>query len=390
MNHGSWRRLGFAAAWGLLGTFICASGCASKAECETSRCAAGNACIDDGTGSGSTCHKVCTGQADCPYGYYCNDGQLGSEGQDWCVPNTNYPPQASGQWMTPCPTSGGEKNAACDWNDFFACYGTGPTDAASFCTEFGCGEDSDCKGGWWCSTQNVGPNVTTANATFGKTRTLCLPRWYCAPCQTDHDCSAAEDGTLQHCVPDAKGNNYCTPECTGNSDCAPDATCVRQWPVCTPNAPAAQACASDDDCPSTSVAYQHCNGGKCTPECGSGAPCGAGQTCGFLDVCVPRAGECVGSGGFCSPCRSDVDCTDGFCLSAEPFSTERFCSAKATVASCDTSAADPPGCPAPTAADNWKEVVCTETPADQCVALVTLGANTAEAQDVPGCWTINR
>ena len=118
---------------------------------------------------------------------------------------------------------------------------------------------------------------------YTSTRTLCLPRWYCAPCQTDHDCSAAEDGTLQHCVPDAKGNNYCTPECTGNSDCAPDATCVRQWPVCTPNAPAAQACASDDDCPSTSVAYQHCNGGKCTPECGSGAPCGAGQTCGFLD-----------------------------------------------------------------------------------------------------------
>jgi len=387
----SWRRLGFAAALAFAGAAGGASGCSS--ECESSKCAAGNACIDDGSGSGETCHKTCTNQGECPPGWYCNDGQLGSQGKNWCVKNTNFPLPAQGQWGTACSPSGGEgSNPACDWNDYFACYGTSPTDATSFCTEYGCAQDSDCKGAWWCSTQNLGPNVTSANPTFGKTRTLCLPRWYCAPCKTDHDCSPAQDGTLQHCVPDAQKNTYCTPQCGSDADCPIDATCVAQYPVCADatGKAAGSACESDDDCPPTSDAYQHCDSGKCTPECGQGAPCGEGQTCQALSVCVPRAGVCVGDGGFCSPCRSDADCTDGYCFSGAPYSTERFCSAQASVASCDTTVLDPTGCPALTAADNWTGVGCTQKPPDQCIALVTLGAKTGQAQDVPGCWTPNR
>ena len=394
MNPGlpqSWRRLGLAAVLTFMGALAGAGGC-SKAECESSKCAAGNACLDDGSGSGETCHKVCTSQNDCPFGYYCNDGQLGSQGKNWCVENTNYPPEAAHQWNSSCPASGGEENASCDWADSFACYGNAPTDAMSFCTEYGCSQDSDCKGGWWCSTQNVGPNVVSADPTFGKTRTLCLKRLYCAPCQTDHDCYSDADTTQQHCVADTNGSGYCTPQCTGDANCALDATCVAQWPVCIPAK--GDACVSDDDCPPVGGAYQHCDSGMCTPECGSSADCTPGQTCQNLNVCVPRAGVCVGDGGFCSPCRSDADCKNGFCLSGAPFSTERFCSAASTAAQCDSSVMDPPGCPVPKASDNWKLVECPDTTdktlADQCVALVTFGAKTSAAQNVGGCWTPNR
>jgi hypothetical protein len=382
-------------------------GCSGGKGCDSAKCASGNACIDDGSGSGETCHRICTNQSECPDGYYCNDGQLGSQGKNWCAANTNYPPKKPGQWQAPCSASAGEgNNPACDSADFFACYGTSPTDTAcqtamsgcSFCTEFGCEEDSDCPGGWWCSTQNVGPNVTSAVETFGKsqTRTLCLPRWYCAPCKTDHDCALAADGsTQQHCVPDSNGNGFCAPQCQSDSNCTEDATCVPQWPICAPasgNSPAGAACQSDDDCPPTATAFQHCDAGRCTPECGGNASCPAGETCENLSVCVPRAGLCVGDGGFCSPCRSDADCTNGYCVSALPYSTERFCTVNATVADCDTSMMDPQGCPMPTSTDNWKAVGCTQlTPKlpDQCVAFVTLGTSSS-MQYVPGCWTASR
>jgi hypothetical protein len=400
MNPGlpkSLRRLVLAAVLTVLGAVAGMGGC-SNSRCESSRCAAGNACLDDGSGSGETCHKVCTSQGECPYGYYCNDGQLGPQGQNWCVANTNYPPERSGQWDTPCLPSNGEgSNKACDWTDFFACYGTSPTDAMSFCTEYGCSQDSDCEGGWWCSTQNVGPNVVSADPTYGKTRTLCLPRWYCAPCKTDHDCSPAQDGTQQHCVADTQNRGYCTPQCATNVNCPLDATCVGQWPVCTPAQ--GDTCKSDDDCPPVGGVAAHCDGGKCTSECASSTACATGQTCQNLNVCVPRAGVCVGDGGFCSPCRSDVDCTDGYCWSGAPFSTERFCTTKSTVP-CATAVAEVadagatatlPGCPVPTASDNWKMVACTTgTPPNQCVATVTLGAKTSEVQNVAGCWTPNR
>lgn len=382
----SLRRLGFAAALAFLGTLVGASGCSS--ECESSKCATGNACIDDGSGSGETCHKTCTSQVECPFGWYCNDGQLTSQHKNWCVKNTNFPPEGPMQWGTMCSPAGGEgANKDCDWNDYFACYGTNPTDAMAFCTEYGCTEDSDCKGGWWCSTQNVGPNVVSADATFGKTRKLCLPRRYCAPCETDHDC--AQDLTPQHCAPDTQGKGYCAPQCSGDAACAPDAACVVPWNVCAPAS--GPNCKSDDDCPSAAGTFQHCDSGKCTLECAGAKDCsGAGQSClpSSVKVCKPRAGVCVGDGAFCSPCRSDVDCTDGFCVSGAPFSTERFCTAQSNVAMCDSTVMNPPGCPAPTA--NAKAVQCTTAPVDQCIALVTLGAKTGQGQFVPGCWTPNR
>jgi hypothetical protein len=385
------RRLGFAMAIAWV-AWVAASGCGG--HCEDSQCAAGNACVE------GACHKICTNQAQCPANYYCNDGQANGQPKNWCVASTYPVAPGPGQWHTACHARGGEgANSACDWGDQFACYGISTTDATSFCTLYGCTADSDCPGGWWCSTQNTGPNVRSDNATFGQTRAICLPRIggltadarfrYCAPCTMDHDCYSAPGMTQQHCVKDSQGNGFCAEQCAGTGNCAFDAACVPQVTICSPAMGA--ACASDDDCPPKAGFYQHCDGGMCTTECGSDGDCASGQKCKNLSVCMPRAGTCVGDGSFCSPCRSDRDCDPNFCLSGAPYSTERFCSVKATQATCNAmTPIDPPICPALTRGDNWKGVACLVAPADQCTALVTFASGTPSAQYVPGCWTVNR
>jgi hypothetical protein len=426
-------------------------GCSSSSpsaspKCDPARCPTGNACVDDGSDAGPHCGKVCTRQSDCPFNSYCNDGQPKS----WCVPTTIVPPipkAASGQWGDFCPPNGGENNAACDVADTFGCYGTSPTDANAFCTFFDCAIDSDCKGGWWCAKVNVAPNVATTQSAFGQpVRSVCLPRGYCASCQLDHDCAPAPDGTPQHCVPDSHGNGFCSPKCGMDTNCQLDAVCRPPWAVCTPKpcasdgdcpkaAPAEQcldgvcqtlctrdvdcppsngvpqhcsptgtcapqSCVNDDDCPPTQGTFQHCNAGACTPECSGDGDCNAGvgdQKCAQpLKVCLPRAGVCFGDGGLCSPCHSDADCTDGFCLTAA-YSTERFCSkAMKSGTTCSTMGPPAGSCPAPPAGANFKQVACTSaasdfSPANQCVGEVSFGrTSTGQVQFVPGCWTANR
>jgi hypothetical protein len=408
-----------ALALGLLGSFAPAVGCSSSSSpaapaCDSSKCAPGNQCIDDGSGSGATCHEVCTAQT-CPFGWYCNDGMAAGQPANWCVQGTTPLTATAGQWQTPCSPSGGETNPACDTADGFYCYGQSPTDANAFCTIFQCAQDSDCPGGWWCETVDVQPSLKTASRSFGQTQSVCRPRDYCATCRMDHDCPAAADGTQQHCVPTAGATSddagvpggYCTPQCASNANCPLDATCVVQWPVCTPAQ--GPGCKSDDDCPPADGTYQHCDAGTCTPECGSNADCtGTGQTCTRLSTCQPRAGTCLGAGGFCSPCRSDADCTGGgYCLYAD-YSTERYCSVPVAKGTCATSTTpgvdlDAPTagqCPAPpkgsAAAVTGKGVVgCTFSSTNlsrpnQCVALTTLSDGSGGETSVVGCWTVNR
>ena len=368
----------------------CSPSSSASLACDPSHCAPGNDCIDDHLGAGPSCHKVCTQQAQCPSGWYCNDGQPKS----WCVPATKPIAAQKGQF-------GGACGGGCDAADGFACYGTSPTDATAFCTLFGCENDSDCPGGWWCARVDQAPNATTTSRTFGQVERVCLPRQYCAPCAADHDCSPAADGTPQHCVADAKGGHFCAPACASDSSCAPDAICTQQWTLCTGPTPCdggdckAQACASDDDCPPANGTFQHCNGGECAPECGSARDCSAGQTCGPVSVCTPRAGVCAGDGTFCSPCRSDADCTDGYCLAAD-YSTERFCSQAAAGGSCDADAGPPfAGCPTRPPGANYRGVSCTTSstdfaPAGQCFGYVILGTATGIQQGGAGCWTANR
>jgi hypothetical protein len=419
-----------ALALGLLAGFAPSAGCSSSTTraaappaCDSSKCARGNQCIDDGSGAGPTCHEVCTAQT-CPFGWYCNDGMLSGQPADWCVQGTTPLTAAPGQWGTPCSAAGGETNPACDTADGFYCYGLSPTDANAFCTIFHCAQDSDCPGGWWCETVDVEPSLKTANRTFGQTQSVCKPRDYCSTCRMDHDCPLAADGTQQHCAqaPGASGDeagaagSYCTPQCASNANCPLDATCVTQWPVCTP----AQGppCHSDDDCPPADGTYQHCDAGTCTPECGSNSDCtGTEQTCTRLATCQPRAGTCLGAGGFCSPCRSDADCTDhGYCLYAD-YSTERYCSVPVARGQCPPSttagveldsptagqcpaapkgsAASVPGkgavgCTVASTADGGAPSPAGPAPSNQCVALTALSDGNGGELSVVGCWTVNR
>jgi len=403
---------------------------ASGPTCDSSQCAAGNACIDDGsvdaTGKplGPTCHLVCTTQAQCPFNYTCNDGTLPASqngpGQpaNWCVENTLLVSQANpGLWGTPCVPSDGEgTNKACDQSQGFACYGQTPTDANAYCTQFNCQADTDCPGGWWCETVDAQPNVLTAKRSLHKTRTVCRPRQYCATCLEDHDCPVDASGTAQHCVadPNGDGNSYCAPGCKSDANCPLDATCGSAYPVCTPAQGA--ACKSDDDCPPQNGTFAHCLGGSCTPECGSQADCASGQSCGSLDVCRPRAGLCKGDGSFCSPCRSDADCATGVCEYAA-YSTERYCSVPMSSGTCppDTTGQgiqiEPPPkgtCPAapagsPASDKNYGAIGCTNQatslgPANTCLAMTSISDGQAacvappgtDCVPVPGCWTANR
>lgn len=391
---------------GLAGMLGCSK---SSATCEPSQCAAGNQCIDDGTGGGATCHEVCTAQSGCPTSWHCNDGPASGFGVSWCVQDAISFEGGAGQWNAPCAAGKGEgANPDCNWSLGFACYGISPTDANAFCTQFACTSDDECPGGWWCSTQNVGPNVTSAAPTFGKTRNICLPRSYCAPCKKDLDCYAPPGSTPVHCVPDVNGSTFCAPQCSTSANCAYDAVCSTPWKVCSPAPSGGPACTTDDQCPTAGGRYQHCLGGSCTPECGAAADCASGAACvANTTVCIPRAGVCVGTGGFCSPCRSDDDCAPkagslaapqaaGYCMSSEPYSTEHFCSAPSTVADCDAQAPDPAGCPSPTSGQNWQFSACTGAgaaggpPNAQCLGVVSFGTGSGSPVGIPGCWTINR
>jgi hypothetical protein len=445
MKHGlgSWSRvfsmLSLASVVSLLSLAL-VLGCSSSTSAKCGRspeCPSGKACIDDGSGSGLSCQKICTKQADCPFDSYCNDGVISGQANNWCVQSTTILTQQAGQWGAPC-------SPGCDAADGFECYGVSPTDPNAFCTMIDyCIQDSDCPGGWWCAVVDVAPNLTTPKRSFGPTHAVCLPRQYCATCQMDHDCSPAADGTQQHCVQDSANNGFCTPQCGSNATCPLDATCQMQWGVCAQvtcksdgdcqaKAPAegcfsgvcqaackkdadcpasngmpqhcgpagacvTQACASDDDCPPTSVTFQHCNAGACLPECLTAADCNSGigdQACVPLSVCVPRAGACVGDNNFCSPCRSDADCSGGYCVNAQ-YSTERFCShATLGAVQCPSSGALPAGsCPMLPGGSSAKAYGCTTAadrtlaPADQCIGEVAFGKAQGQVVYVAGCWS---
>jgi hypothetical protein len=413
---------------------------APPVQCDDTLCGPRNKCIDDGSGSGPICRETCTAQTGaqgCPWGYFCNDGVQAADagtssataysppayceqltGTGMTVTQDNVMGSALAPWGVPCAPSKGESgNTDCDTAQNFACYGTRPVDANAFCTQFGCTADSDCPGGWWCATENTAPNVKTSNPSFGQTRTVCLPREFCSPCVTDHDCTSTTGNGVDgngagyplHCVAEPKSPNpnggtyFCAHTCKANSDCNQDDLCQppQTYSVCL-SPDSGTMCTRDEDCPAGgSQGYpQHCElqavdggfaeMGQCTPECGSDSDCDSTQHCMRSNVhyCTPRAGACKGAGNFCDPCRSDADCPNGYCMQGQ-YSLERFCSVKTTMPGCDPTKANPPACPMRMAGQNWKATACLMTPANQCVGLITIGASTGMSAYIPGCWTTN-
>jgi len=314
-----------------------APGCSGG--CDDSKCASGNRCLDDG--HGEACRLVCAEQATCPLNYACVPTPDGKT--NFCAPlATKYAKKDSGQWGFHCNPAGGiDQNPDCDLSQDFWCYGETPTDADAFCTQYECTKDAECAGGYYCATVNNHPDVTTATPTHGKdaVRTVCLPRDYCAPCAADIDCPSTPDQPA-HCVPGADGVKFCTHECTTNSNCLAAASC-------------------------------------------------ADSSAAGTKVCLPRAGVCKGDGSFCSPCRSDADCGDGFCI-YENYTHERYCSVKSKVSCTSTGQKD---CPAITGSE--ATVSCQPSPndpaipKDQCVGIIPFGVTGDQQNYIDGCWAVD-
>lgn len=298
--------------------------------CAPADCANGNTCINDGTET--KCRLACVAHTDCPATYQCVNNPSG-DGSAFCVKNTTVIASAPGQWGTGClPTDGETPNQACDSANGFICYGTGPTDANAYCTHPGCTTDLDCTPGYWCGTVDNAPNVKASARTFGKTRPVCLKHDYCSPCGADRDCPVI-DGKQSRCADDFAGGKYCATVCTATTECRLDAAC---------NNPLADG----------------------------------------TKVCAPRAGTCKGDGSLCSPCRSDADCTDGYCIKGN-YTPERFCSVKAKSPCMPMVKGD---CPTFTTVKGT-QIGCQSVgdeniPKDQCIGIVEFG----ESGDV-GCYT---
>ncbi len=315
------------------------SGSSSAAACDDAQCAEGNLCIATASAP-SQCELPCFTHTDCPFNYHCDANAGGT--RPYCTINTLTFTQKPGQFGASCnPTGGFETNPACDTEGGFYCQASSPLDANAFCTYFGCTQDTDCGDGDYCGHVNASPSATSSAPPNGKTLVACLPRGYCAPCASDIDC-APSNGAPQHCLAGTDGATFCTPECNGNAECALDAKCTSQ---------------------------------------------------GNYAVCTPRAGVCKGDGSLCSPCRSDADCTNGYCALAYN-STERFCTTPSGITcSYDSSLTIVDQCPTSTAATS--EIGCAvpsvdpTIPANQCVGEVAEGTDNGQPSYVPGCWTVH-
>jgi hypothetical protein len=349
--------------------------CSKTSECDDSKCAAGNKCID--TGTTTQCELLCAKQSDCPGNYFCGPTKDGST--NYCQPDAITYPKAAGQWGATCnPTGGFDNNPDCDSADQFWCYGRNPTDDQAFCTQYQCTKDSDCGQDWVCSTINANPNVTNAlpcekqpkpsTDCLRSTTTVCLPR------NTDIDCVPPTGQTAQ-CTTGTDNVKFCSYQCQNDGNCPQDATC----------------------------------------DAASG-------------LCKPRAGVCKGDGNLCSPCRSDLDCaTGGGVCATQEYSGERYCTQKSTTpctvsntacAKADaycaatgedssgnliydctdvkTTTCDPSnntahfGCPKTTV--NSDSVSCSiddsdlGIPQDQCYGLINFGTG-ANLNQIDGCWS---
>lgn len=312
--------------------------------CDTSKCGEGNECIED---EGTTeCRLTCDAQRGangCPATYSC----VTTTASTFCKQDKVTVTVGAGQYGAYCTSLDGKEAAECDQDQGFFCQYTDRNDPNAFCTRYDCEDDTDCTGGYFCGTANDVPAKAKEKRTIGATHKVCLPRLFCAPCSTNLDCGPGAGGVPQVCSPDANGAMFCTKACTKDSNCNDEAKCA------------------DDG-----------TSGK---------------------VCTPIAGTCVGDGSFCSPCRSDADCSSGggACVRSR-YSTEKSCTVPSKV-KCDLEGDKPVfDCPKdmPSGSPKKSFVSCVgqvfnEVPLDQCSGLVPLGASEDDGVQV-GCYARKR
>jgi hypothetical protein len=323
-----------------LGSLLFFSFSCSSAECDDSKCAAGNRCLvgEDGNKCRKTCSTNWDPSTSCPFGFTCKPH---TSGVSYCAfDKVQIEKRDVGQWGASCnPVGGQDANPDCDSGQGFKCFGRSPSDAQAYCTRFGCTNDDECGAGFGCQAQNTTPNVGEAlRQRIGEVVNVCVRRVYCSACRSDLDCAPLE-GRKQRCTADDVGNTFCAPECTNNASCTRDAYC-----------------------------YDY----------------------GDYKACYPHAGVCVGDGLLCSPCRSDADCKDQGACANGSYTTERHCATKAP-SDCQGGAARG-GCPA-TAPNPKVQVACRgdnkttlEVPPNYCHGVF----NVEGAPAGIGCWSPNR
>lgn len=255
-----------------------------EGKCKPELCIEGNICVDN------RCVLPCEAHADCiPNEQLCapaiNDDT--GEGVNVCTYTTKsksigIPCPASTECAasmacpdgTPCGP--GVEAPTCEGDSCkpLICLTSGPGDADALCTNVDCQTDADCGGGMYCGigrlaqlecgTMGADPNdcinaadfakggATIQRGPLGLLRNTCRPAGQCAPCASDLDCGLRPN---QKCV-NLSGELRCAAGCNFPSDCDDDHTCIGNF-------------------------------------------------------CVPKAGRCAGTGGFCEPCLNDLDCAAG-------------------------------------------------------------------------------
>jgi hypothetical protein len=262
------------------------------ARCDPAKCLPGNVCVDN------ACVLTCEAHLEC------------TAGAQSCLPAVEDETAAA---VSVCLDNGAAGvGAPCPLGDEctapLGCLGAGVGDALAYCTRFDCAADADCPGGYECGLTrdpraicgtdkgNGGRCGTTDAACVDPSmlspdgpliegpdcilRRACVQRSACAPCASALDCSLVAG---LDCV-DVGGSSRCAATCLGDGDCKPSETCA-------------------------------------------------------AGACKPRFGTCEGTGGFCEPCRDDLDCAalgpTGACM--EIFRGETACIDQAMPATCTTS-----------------------------------------------------
>ena len=118
-----------------------------------------------------------TGAKGCAFNWTCT--QPPGAAKSFCQKDNIEYEKRGGQWGTPCkPVGGFDHNPDCDSAHNFWCYGTSPTDAQAFCTQYQCQLDGDCRGGYYCEKINRSPSVLSPHRSQHLTTTACVPRTY--------------------------------------------------------------------------------------------------------------------------------------------------------------------------------------------------------------------
>jgi hypothetical protein len=220
--------------------------CSSDASCDQ---AGGFECVS------GTCEHPCRSHFDCGGIATCEPSGRGAA---YC--KLASPALEPGGYYSKCPSG------ACDTERGFACVGAGVGDTNAYCTT-DCASDRDCPTGFQCDA------VASAS---GEARDVCVPKGFCAACESDADCRSVPGGV---CARDASGERRCTQPCDPNRNSCP-------WGTAT-------------ECVMTDEAL--------------GVP-----------TCQHKSGSCRGAGDGCDPCQRDDDCPTGYCLTAV-YTAERWC-----------------------------------------------------------------